>query len=70
MRKIVIAILAVGVISVRAEERPRPLMKDLMGLNVHTVNFKPGLYKPVTNILRNYHPVRWDLEKDTGTLPP
>jgi hypothetical protein len=45
----------------------RPLMRDFMGLNVHTVQFKPDLYAPVTRVLRNYHPLNWDFGKDTST---
>jgi hypothetical protein len=43
-----------------------PLMRDFMGLNVHTVQFKPDLYAPVTRVLRNYHPFSWDVGKDTA----
>ena len=48
---------------------PRPLMKDFIGLNGHTVQFKPELYAPVCTWVRDYHPVPWDLQKDTDTLP-
>src|ERR1700749_3477195 len=47
-------------------DKPRPLMRDFMGLCVHTVQFKPDLYKPVTRVVRDYHPVRWDLGDDTS----
>jgi len=40
---------------------PRPLMRDFMGMNTHTVQFRTELYHPVTRLLRNYHPVGWDL---------
>src|SRR6187455_2994213 len=53
--------------SVTAE--PRPLMKDFIGLNGHTVQFKPELYQPVGRLVRDYHPVEWDLGKDTTVLP-
>ena len=46
--------------------RPRPLMKDFIGLNVHTVQFKPELYAPVARVLRNYHPMKWDFGDDTS----
>jgi len=48
----------------RAEERPRPLMREFMGLNVHTVKFKPAVYAPVCRLLRDYHPLRWDVGED------
>ena len=50
-----------------AEEAP--LFRDFVGLNGHTVQFKPELYKPVCRIVRDYHPVSWDLEKETQVLP-
>ena len=48
------------------DAKPRPLMKDFIGLNVHTVQFKPELYAPVTRVLRNYHPIKWDFGDDTS----
>lgn len=39
----------------------KPPMRDFIGLNTHTVQFKTDLYAPVTRQLRNYHPVAWDL---------
>lgn len=41
-------------------------MREFMGLNVHTVQFKPDLYKPICRLLRDYHPLEWDLGKDTA----
>ena len=67
--RVSLTLLAFGGIALSAE---RPLMRDFMGLNVHTVKFKPELYAPVTRVLRNYHPLRWDVGKDTAsplTLP-
>lgn len=48
----------------------RPLMRDFIGVNGHTVQFKPGLYRPVCRLVRDYHPVEWDLGKDPSTPPP
>ena len=45
---------------------PRPVMRDFMGLNVHTVQFKPALYAPVCRRLRDYHPMDWDFGGDTS----
>jgi hypothetical protein len=56
-------------IQLNAEE-PRPLMRDFIGLNGHTVQFKPELYQPVCRLARDYHPVEWDLGRTTGELPP
>lgn len=49
-----------------AHATERPLMRDFIGLNVHTVQFKPDLYAPVTRVLRNYHPLKWDVGTDTS----
>ena len=53
-----------------AAEPTRPLMRDFIGLNGHTVQFKPELYQPVCRLVRDYHPVSWDLEKATSTPAP
>ncbi len=39
-------------------------MHEFIGLNVHTVQFKPDLYKPICRRLRDYHPIAWDLQPD------
>jgi len=62
------AFLLAGGLGVRADEPP--LMRDFIGLNGHTVQFKPGLYRPVCALVRDYHPVQWDLGEDTSELPP
>ncbi|MCX7799276.1 MAG: hypothetical protein N2109_02925 [Fimbriimonadales bacterium] len=54
------ALLLVAAASL-TQEPPKPVMRDFIGLNVHTVLFKPEVYKPVARLLRNYHPVGWDL---------
>ncbi len=46
------------------------LMREFIGINGHTVNFKPELYQPVCRLVRDYHPVEWDLGKNTSELPP
>lgn len=48
---------------------PRPLMREFVGLNGHTVQFKPALYQPVARLARDYHPVEWDLGTKTSVLP-
>lgn len=52
-----------------AEPAMRPLFRDFVGLNGHSVVFKPELYKPVCGVVRDYHPTEWDLMGDTGKLP-
>lgn len=55
--------------SAAAQENRRPLMKDFMGLCVHTVMFKPELYQPACRLVRDYHGIEWDLGKDTDFWP-
>lgn len=40
-------------------------MRDFIGLNVH-FTFRPELFRPVCQLVRNYHPVAWDLGDDTS----
>lgn len=46
-----------------------PLMRDFMGICVHTVQFKPELYKPICRQVRDYHGLEWDVGKDTDHWP-
>jgi serine/threonine-protein kinase ATR len=41
-----------------------------MGLNGHTVLFRPQLYRPVATLARDYHPAEWDLGKESDFVPP
>ena len=45
-------------------------MRDFIGINGHTVQFKPELYRPVCSLVRDYHPVDWDLGGDTSEPAP
>jgi len=47
-----------------------PLLRELMGVNGHTVQFRPALYAPACRLVRDYHPVDWDLGDDTASRPP
>jgi len=49
-----------------AEPAPKPLFRDFMGVNGHTVQFKPELYKPCCRLVRDYHPIDWDFGDDTS----
>ena len=40
-----------------------------MGLNVHTVQFKPDLYKPIAKHVRDYHRFNWDIGDETDYYP-
>ncbi len=50
-------------------EAKQPLIREFLGLNVHTIQFKPDLFRPVSHLVRDYHPVHWDLEDNTSILP-
>lgn len=63
-----LTLLTGGISSTRADGQ-RPLMRDFIGLNGHTVQFKPDLYRPLCRLVRDYHPVEWDLAKDSSVLP-
>ncbi|MCB1211958.1 MAG: hypothetical protein KDK97_21735 [Verrucomicrobiales bacterium] len=69
MKKLLLAFIATTSLMSAAEDKPAPLFRDFVGLCGHTVNFKPELYAPVCNWVRDYHPVEWDLQKDTSVLP-
>ena len=49
----------------QAADTTRPLMRDFIGLNGHFA-FKPDLYRPTCQLVRNYHPTIWDLGDDTS----
>lgn len=57
MKRILIFLILTGVCAAGQ----KPLMKDFMGLCVHTVQFKPELYKPICSHVRDYHGLNWDL---------
>ena len=60
--------LLAAAVSADAREA-RPLLRDFIGLNGHTVQFKPDLYQPVGRLVRDYHPVEWDLGARPAELP-
>jgi hypothetical protein len=43
----------------------KPLFRDFMGINGHTVLFKPELYSQVSRLVRDYHPMEWDTGPDS-----
>jgi hypothetical protein len=55
--------------SAAAGQSTRPSMRDFLGINGHTVVFRPALYSPVCSLVRDYHPVVWDLADHTDVLP-
>jgi hypothetical protein len=48
----------------------KPLFREFMGLNGHTIQFKPELYAPAVHAVRDYHPLGWDLGDDTSFKTP
>ena len=64
----VVAIVGISGVAAGLAAEPgtsRPLFRDFMGINGHTVQFKPELYKPTSSQVRDYHPVEWDLGNDS-----
>lgn len=55
--------LSLGLASTPSQKK-KPLMRDFIGLNTHTIQFRTDLYRPVTRLVRDYHPVEWDLGHD------
>ncbi|MHA3775087.1 hypothetical protein ACXR0O_26495 [Verrucomicrobiota bacterium sgz303538] len=53
-------------VPLKAAEKQKPILRDFLGLCVHTVQFKPELYAPITRLVRDYHPLKWDLGDDTS----
>lgn len=52
-----------------SQGKPKPLFRDFMGLNGHTVLFRPELYKPICRLVRDYHSLEWDVGMDTHYAP-
>lgn len=66
-----LACFVMGCWEAHAADAPvKPLFRDFMGVNGHTVLFKPELYRPVAGLVRDYHPAEWDLGKDSDFAPP
>ncbi len=48
---------------------PSPTFGEFFGINTHTIQFKPDLYKGICRQVRNYHPVDWDVAGDPANPP-
>ncbi|HYG73991.1 MAG TPA: hypothetical protein VEK08_03205 [Planctomycetota bacterium] len=59
-----LGLLLTGLLS--GGEQTKPLFKEFMGINGHTVVFKPELYRPTCALVRDYHPIDWDFGDDTS----
>lgn len=49
--------------------KEKPPMRDFIGLNTHTNQFRTDLYRPITRLLRDYHNFHWDVGEDTSRPP-
>jgi serine/threonine-protein kinase ATR len=56
-------------LSAKEAVKPKPLFRDFMGLNVHTVLFKPELYHRLIRLVRDYHGFKWDVGDDSSYTP-
>ncbi len=43
----------------------KPLLRNFIGINGHTVLFKPELYSQTSRLVRDYHPLDWDTGADS-----
>ena len=69
---VLLAVLCAVPMRAQEADRPRkqkPLFRDFMGLCVHTVKFRPELYKPVCRLVRDYHGFTWDVGSETDFWP-
>lgn len=53
-----------------AESDAKPLMRDFIGINGHTIQFNPELYAPLCRLVRDYHPYLWDIDGTSDKLRP
>ncbi len=58
--RVLLCILLAALGHAAGAEPRRPLLRDFIGLCVHTVQFKPEMYAPVARFVRDYHPLVWD----------
>lgn len=56
--------IAITVLTAAASANEKPLMRDFMGLNGHTVLFDSAKYAPVASHVRDYHNLSWDVGDD------
>ena len=45
----------------------KPLMRQFMGINGHTIQFDAELYAPLCRLVRDYHGIGWDLGDDSSS---
>jgi hypothetical protein len=69
MKRILTVLISLAATVAFGQTGKHPLFRDFVGLCGHTVQFKPELYQPVCRVVRDYHPVKWDLADDTSVMP-
>ena len=63
MRSLLLCLLLMALLPLHAEGTPeKPLMKDFIAFNGHTIGVKPDLYAPLFKVIRDYHPMAWDVK--------
>ncbi|MBI3828653.1 MAG: hypothetical protein HY291_04000 [Planctomycetes bacterium] len=62
-----VLVLSWGACAAETPGKPgaKPVLRDFLGLCTHTVQFKPKLYQPICRLARDYHPLEWDVGKDS-----
>lgn len=67
-KSFLLALIAASALGLHAETPPA--FKDFMGVCGHTVQFKPELYRATGLLVRDYHPVEWDVSQNPRNYPP
>lgn len=61
------AAMAAGLAVTASAAGPAPLFREFMGVNGHTVQFRPELYAHAVRQVRDYHPMDWDTGENPAT---
>jgi hypothetical protein len=62
-------IMSVSPSAFTGEIEAKPLLRDFMGINGHTVQFRPDLYSATCRLVRDYHSLSWDVGDETHYWP-
>ncbi len=65
----VFMIMSASFSSFAGELDNKPLFRDFMGINGHTVQFRPNLYAATCRLVRDYHSFSWDVGDETHYWP-
>ncbi len=61
-------VLVFVLLSSQMQAGEKALFRDFMGINGH-YHFRPELYRPTCSLVRNYHPMPWDIGDDAASTP-